>query len=417
MREYKKVSGADVTARAANLSSLNDGQAEAPAYAPEPGARLFPLALSILAIKQIGYWRLLAEMSVSLSLFLLLTIVPAMVIAPEPPAWAPSFLQTWAFDVRLTIAPSLLKLSSIRNGRIGDNRLYLDSQGETLSFTNQEVRLVGTVYRPPQAESRPGILLLHGSTPEGRRLGLYRVLGKELAERGYVVLAIDQRGFGESSNPPQVDRVEAFDWTGDIGAAISYLASLEDVDPERLHILGHSMGANRAISVGIEDERIQRIVAIGPGRRVHERAEKSADYFRRRQMRYMRLPRPIPARVYEDILENTLFIENHMTYFTRPGHKPILLLDGALESKADRQFLREICAEMVEPKRCHTLKNADHYANVINVGRVVIYDQPVLDALVGQIDSWLRKDEQKCCKVTGQPTVQIGIAMILTLEL
>lgn len=322
----------------------------------------------------------------------LITIVPALVIAPSPPAWAPSFLRDWAFDIRLAIAPALLKLSSLRNTG-GGYEVYFDNLGEQVSITNQEITLVGTLYTPPVATSgsqnRPAILLLHGSTPEGRRLGIYRLLGRKLAERGYVVLSEDQRGFGDSSDPPQVNNIDAFDWTGDLRAFIDYLTALDGVDPERIYLLGHSMGANQAISAGIEDDRVQKIIAIGPSRRVQERWTAEGEYFRRREMRYMRLPQPIPASVYLELWENTPFIDQYLPYFAQLDHKPILLIDGEREGNADRQFLQAICDAMSEPKPCYTLARADHYANIANFGPVVVYDPPVIEALVDEINLWL----------------------------
>ena len=53
-----------------------------------------------------------------------------------------------------------------------------------------------------------------------------------------------------------------------------------------------------AIAAGVDDDRIQQIVAIGPARRLEERAKTEVDYFRRRDMRYMMLGTPISGELF-----------------------------------------------------------------------------------------------------------------------
>lgn len=321
-----------------------------------------------------------------------LALAPAAVIGPAPPEWAPLPLQEWAFDVRLAAGTPAKSVSSLAHGSIWDKQLYLDKQGQTVSFQSQGLRLAGTLYRPATAGPHPGILLLHGSSPQGRKLGLYRLLGNELARRGYVVLAIDQRGYGQSDDPPDVASAAAFDYVADARHAVDYLSTVEGVDPARLYLIGHSFGGDVALAAGIEDPRLLKIVAIGPARRFKERGgtpnAPELAYFRRREMRYMKLSQPIPAEVFLQT-RAVLPIENHVAYFARQGHKPILLIDGMLESAEDRQFLQEIYAMMVAPKDYLSLPGADHYANVANIGSIVIFDRPVANQLVQAIDGWL----------------------------
>jgi len=102
----------------------------------------------------------------------------------------------------------------------------------------------------------------------------------------------------------------------------------------------------------------------------------------------MGLSQPIPTPICP---EDAQFIdlESHLEYFSHSGHKPVLLIDGMLESVPDRVFLQQTCDSIAEPKKCITLPNADHYANVANFGPIVIYDQQVVGQLVPEIDLWL----------------------------
>lgn len=324
---------------------------------------------------------------------LFLAVLPAFVFGRTPPDWVPVPVQNWAFDVRLMIASPAKKVLSISYGSYKDDRVYVGREGTDVTFESEGLTLAGTLYRPQADGLHPGIVLLHGSTPEGRKLGLYRILGNRLAERGYVVLSMDRRGYGDSDDPPKIDSLEDFAPVDDFVNAVDYLLSLDTVDPERLYTIGHSEGADLALTGGIHDSRILKIVAIGPSRRVHERmgAENDPewDYFQRRSMRYMELSQPIPSEVALEA-RMQLPLENHIDYFSDPGHKPLLLIDGMLESEADRVFLEELCETISEPRKCSTLTDANHYANTANFGSIIIFDEQVVGQLVEEIDAWLK---------------------------
>lgn len=220
---------------------------------------------------------------------------------------------------------------------------------------------------------------------------MYRLLGKQLSSRGYYTLAVDQRGYGESEAVQSTEPPSATELIADVRCAVSHLASLPGVSADGIYIIGHSAGANLAVAVGLQDTNVLKIVAIGPSRRVMERAEAESAYFRRRVMRYERLREPIPAELYLQRAE-ALLIDNQIGHFSLPGHKPLLLIDGELESEEDQLFLRQLYDSITEPKNCVTLPNSDHYANVSNFGPLVIYDEPLINRLVEEIDTWLRED-------------------------
>ena len=328
----------------------------------------------------------------SMGCFLMLAI---FAVGRTPPGWFPEPLQNSVFDVRLLVATPVKKLSSIAQGSLLDDRVYLDTFGEKFELQNEGIKLTGTYYMPEGEGPFPGILLLHGSTIEGRKLGLYRILGRELARRGFAVVTLDRRGYGESGDPPHLDVAAAFDSTSDALAALDYLASLDNIDVNKIHIIGHSAGAKPAFNAGVQALRVRSIVAIGPPRRVFERFQADGDsempYFQRREMRYMMLSKPIPNEVYLELsLSGNL--EGYLDYFSTSAHKPIFLIDGSLESELDRQYLQQLYSEMSNPKEYLTLQDADHYANVANFGAIVFYDRQVVGELVRHLDSWLKAD-------------------------
>lgn len=81
-----------------------------------------------------------------------------------------------------------------------------------------------------------------------------------LADHGYGVLVTDARGHGDSDG-----RAMDFGWYGDddIAGAVSFLADRPDVDPDRVGVVGFSMGGEEAIGAIAADPRIRAVVAEG----------------------------------------------------------------------------------------------------------------------------------------------------------
>jgi len=257
------------------------------------------------------------------------------------------------------------------------------------------LRLSGGLFGSQSSAQRPGVLLLHGHTPLGRDLALYRVLGAELAERGFLVLAIDFSGFGESDDPFSSEDTGLFDGDADARVALDYLAGLGNVDPARILIIGHSRGGTEAVTVGLERPEVRGIVAFGPTRRLTERLgrEKNRKAFWDRivKTRERVYGKPFPhwytEQMYLDQLA-TRDISRFIPQLSARGHKPILLLDGEAEEPRDLHYLRAFFDTIGEPKRYHTLRGADHYGRTVNLGGYVLYDRAVIDEVVDQIERW-----------------------------
>ena len=81
-----------------------------------------------------------------------------------------------------------------------------------------------------------------------------------LARHGYGVLLFDRRGEGESEGDPNV-----FGWQGerDLHAAVAFLQSRPDVDPERIGGIGRSVGGEMLIGAAAESDAFKAIVSEG----------------------------------------------------------------------------------------------------------------------------------------------------------
>ena len=85
-----------------------------------------------------------------------------------------------------------------------------------------------------------------------------------LARHGYGVLLFDRRGEGKSEGEPN-----SWGWGGedDIKAAIAYLQSRPDVDPDRIGGIGLSVGGEMMIEAAAETKELAAIVSDGAGAR------------------------------------------------------------------------------------------------------------------------------------------------------
>lgn len=87
---------------------------------------------------------------------------------------------------------------------------------------------------------------------------------KLLARHGYGVLLLDRRGEGESEGDPNL-----FGWQGerDIHAAVAFLRSRPEVDPERIGGIGLSVGGEMMIEAAAESSALRAIVSEGASSR------------------------------------------------------------------------------------------------------------------------------------------------------
>lgn len=116
---------------------------------------------------------------------------------------------------------------------------------------------------------RPAMLCLHQTVEIGKDepagLGKNPNLkyARELAERGYVTIAPDYPNFGEYKRDVYAMGYASASmkaiWNNT--RAVDLLVSLPEVDPERIGVIGHSLGGHNAIFTALFEPRIKAVVS------------------------------------------------------------------------------------------------------------------------------------------------------------
>lgn len=130
------------------------------------------------------------------------------------------------------------------------------------------VKLVGSFYPAAQPNS-PALLLLHQWQSDRHS---YDDFAKQMQAKGFAVLSIDGRGFGESVKTADGKTVTAGRTDADVkamlddvGAAYDFLSKQPNVDPNRVGIVGASYGSSLALIYAADHPNVAAVALLSPG--------------------------------------------------------------------------------------------------------------------------------------------------------
>jgi pimeloyl-ACP methyl ester carboxylesterase len=146
---------------------------------------------------------------------------------------------------------------------------------EEFSFPSADLLQVGVIYGRPQEvdvdQRFPVVILVHAFARDYLRDWFQATTFFEdlLLEQGYLVLAINLRGHGNTSLPDDREILTIEDIENsylDVQAALIWLGEQPEVDASRVAVVGAGFGANVAyVSIGRFPQQIRAAVALSPG--------------------------------------------------------------------------------------------------------------------------------------------------------
>ena len=195
--------------------------------------------------------------------------------------------------------------------------------------------LVADLYRPVDAEGKLPAIAVSGpfGAVKEQCSGLY---AQTLAERGFLTIAFDPSYTGESSGTPRYVASPDIN-TEDFCAAVDFLSLHEQVDPDRIGILGICGWGGFAVNAAAADPRIKAAVAStmydmtrAAAQGYFDATDADARYAMRKQLSAQRITDArtgTPARaggVVDPLPEDApVFVKDYYAYYKTPrGYHP-----------------------------------------------------------------------------------------------
>jgi len=141
---------------------------------------------------------------------------------------------------------------------------------EKVTYYSEGIKIAGVVYLPDREQGKPWPAIVQGPGFLGLKGAKHYIrMYERLCQAGYLALAFDYRGWGESEGEQRGWVMPEWQ-VEDIRNSITYLETRADVDPNRIATFGSGgTGGSNAIYVAAMDPRVKCAVSylgIGNGR-------------------------------------------------------------------------------------------------------------------------------------------------------
>ncbi len=131
---------------------------------------------------------------------------------------------------------------------------------EDVTFAPPDRSIALRAWWLPTPEARAAIVIVHGGGPDNRSVPYSRglALARDLAARGYALLMIDLRNYGESDATPEGITYGDLE-SNDVIGAVEYVARRAPTLP--VAALGFSMGGATVLRASAREPRLRAVVA------------------------------------------------------------------------------------------------------------------------------------------------------------
>jgi len=133
---------------------------------------------------------------------------------------------------------------------------HLDPEAERIEIPWEGARLVGNLRKPPHAARPPLVVLLPGLDSAKEEFFWWEEVFRS---RGMATFSLDGPGQGEAREHTVIRP----DYEVAVRAALDALAGRADLDPERVGVVGVSLGGYYALRSAAFEPRIRAVAAIG----------------------------------------------------------------------------------------------------------------------------------------------------------
>ncbi|WP_338597173.1 alpha/beta hydrolase [Saccharopolyspora sp. SCSIO 74807] len=287
-----------------------------------------------------------------------------------------------------------------------------------LPFFSSGLRLDADLHLPDDGGAgAPYPVVVPSSGFQGLKVIHPERFARALTPRGYAVLAFDYRGFGFSEG--ERGRLIPQEWAEDLRAAVDRVSAVDELDADRIGLLGWGMGGGVVVSEAAEDPRVRAVAsvnAIADGARstraMHdERTWNSllervmADRARRTELGRSEITSPWDI-VRLDLDDNTdgyvgtelyrapgfgsgvtLESADMLLRFSpeavahRIAPRPLLVVHGSTNELHKPEEARSLYAHAAEPKRLELIDDAGHTEFMFD-------EHPTFCGLVDRLDDF-----------------------------
>jgi hypothetical protein len=213
---------------------------------------------------------------------------------------------------------------------------------EAVRFKSADGTALSGLFFPSTATSNGTVIQFHGN---GDNMTSHAFLAAWLAKERYNVFVFDYRGYGASAGKPSIPGAVA-----DGVAAINYVASRPDVDPNRLIVFGQSLGGALAVAA------VARAQPAGVKAVVVESTFASYRAIARDKLRRLWLTWPLQAPLsllFPDAMSPIRFVKEI-------SPRPLLVIHGDADSIVPIQNGQALFGAASEPKKFWVVHGGGH---------------------------------------------------------
>ncbi len=218
-------------------------------------------------------------------------------------------------------------------------------------------RLAAMLHIPTRTPA-PCLVMCHGFT--GNRVEAHRLFvraAREFCRRGILSCRFDFYGSGESEG--EFHEMTLSGEIEDLGAVLDYLLRRTDVDPERLGVLGLSMGGVVALAGAAADGRVRFVATWNAPASFQTLAESLGSPFRDASAGGEYIDLPSGYRVGREFIQD-LMRHSAVEYAPRVSPRPLLILQGERDTVVPPRHAEELYRSAGEPRELVIIEGGDH---------------------------------------------------------